>query len=112
MTMTMQAIRYSILLLSSLILVGGVIGYTKAKSKASLIAGIVSAVLLDLCFALTSYDVRTGLVASLFVIACLDVIFVVRLVKTAKFMPSGMLLALCLAEQAILVYGLVQVGAQ
>lgn len=38
----------SILVLSMIILVGGIMGFKKAKSKASLIAGIISSVLLDL----------------------------------------------------------------
>ncbi|MDR3614203.1 MAG: TMEM14 family protein [Candidatus Obscuribacterales bacterium] len=95
--------RLSLLILSIFVLVGGIIGYTKAKSKASLIAGTISSVLLAVSFAYALQDPLHGLMAGLGVTVLLDVIFVIRLVKTKKFMPSGMMIILCLITQGIVV---------
>lgn len=104
--MTLQVAQYSILALASLMVIGGVFAYLKAKSKISLVAAIVSSVLLDCCFAFSLSFPITGIIAAFAVICCLDIMFVIRLVKTRSFMPSGMLLTLCVVEQAILLYAL------
>lgn len=86
---------YSILLLALLVLVGGAIGYKKAKSKVSLITGILSAILLVASFWASLQD---NFLPAVCAIACLCVVFLTRLIKTRKFMPAGMLLTVCLAE--------------
>jgi uncharacterized membrane protein (UPF0136 family) len=94
----------SIVIFAILVLVGGIMGFVKGKSKASLIAGVSSAGLLFWC-ALTAHGhSQNGIMRALLVIAVLEGIFVVRLVKTKKFMPSGMMLILCLLEQAFLLW--------
>lgn len=95
--------RISLLVLSILVLIGGIIGYTKAKSKASLIAGTVSSVLLAVSFAYALSDPLHGLMAGLVVTVLLDVVFIMRLIKTKKFMPSGMMIIMCLITQGIIV---------
>ena len=75
-----------------LLVVGGLIGFLKAKSKVSLIMSVVFAALLTLCAA--------GIVFQYYVadilLAALLVVFAIRLTKTKKFMPSGMMLILTL----------------
>ena len=95
--------RISLLVLSIFVLIGGIIGYTKAKSKASLIAGTISSVLLAVSFAYALSDPLHGLMAGLAVTVLLDVVFVMRLIKTKKFMPSGMMIILCVITQGIIV---------
>jgi uncharacterized membrane protein (UPF0136 family) len=110
--MTLQVAQYSILGLASLMVLGGVFAFIKAKSKISLIAAIVSSVLLDCCFAFSLSFPVVGIIAAFAVICCLDIMFVIRLVKTKSFMPSGMLLTLCIIEQAVLLFALPNVPSQ
>ena len=78
-----------------LLLAGGVIGFLKAGSRISLIASIASAVPL----ALTAAGILPYAVAPV-VLGLLVVQFIVRLMKTRKFMPSGMLLLITLGSLA------------
>lgn len=96
----------SILILTLLVLGGGIIGYLKANSKASLIAGSICAALLSASFAVCLNYTKSGFIAALVVTALLDVIFGIRLAKTRKFIPSGVMLTFCLAEQMLVGYTL------
>ncbi len=80
-----------------LLVVGGRIGFFKAKSKVSLITSVVFAALLSLC--------AVGVVFQSYmteiILAVLLVVFGWRLTKTKKFMPSGLMLVLTLAALAL-----------
>jgi uncharacterized membrane protein (UPF0136 family) len=80
-----------------LLVVGGLIGFLKAKSSVSLITSGVSAALLALTsiHGLFGPGFRQGLANT--IMAVLLAVFAVRLAKTKKFMPSGMLLLITLA---------------
>lgn len=71
-----------------LLLVGGLIGFFKGKSKVSLIMSGAFSVLLILC--------ALGIVFKAYVVdlllAALLVVFIMRLAKTRKFMPAGLML--------------------
>jgi uncharacterized membrane protein (UPF0136 family) len=73
----------------ALLMAGGLMGFLKAKSKASLIASTLCAIPLAIV-ALGVTPIKAGY-AFLFVI---EVMFVVRFKKSGKFMPSGMMLLL------------------
>ena len=77
-----------------LMLGGGFFGYAKAGSKMSLIMGIVSAVFIFAGLYLSRSNVRVGygLIAATSVL--LTFTFLIRLVKTGSFIPSGMLVIL------------------
>ncbi|MBE9047064.1 hypothetical protein IQ255_22135 [Pleurocapsales cyanobacterium LEGE 10410] len=72
--------------------VGGIWGYLKSKSKPSLIAGCLSSVLLLVAAAMQLQGLDFGLLLSKIVILLLVVVFAVRLIKTSRFMPSGVML--------------------
>jgi uncharacterized membrane protein (UPF0136 family) len=95
-----------ILVLALLVFAGGMVGFLKAKSKISGIAGCVSALLLCACFYVTTSNQFAGIIGAAIVAAILEVVFVIRLVKTQKFMPAGMILILCIIEQLLLAVAL------
>lgn len=74
-----------------LLLVGGLIGFLKAGSKVSLITSAVAAALLILTAIPGLFG--TGLARGLAdaIMAALLVVFAIRLGKTKKFMPSGLM---------------------
>ena len=77
-----------------LMLGGGLMGYAKAGSKMSLIMGTVSAIVIFVGLYLSKANMKMGygLISAMSVL--LVGTFIVRLVKTGSFMPSGMLVIL------------------
>jgi uncharacterized membrane protein (UPF0136 family) len=83
----LAAIAYGILAI-----VGGIIGYRQAKSQVSLISGGVSGILLVLGGLAQLGGQTWGLPLTTIVTAILAIVFAIRLVKTRKFMPAGLML--------------------
>ena len=83
------AIAYGILAI-----VGGIIGYVQAQSKASLISGGVSGLLLILGGVVQLQGQAWGLILAIVVTAVLVVVFAIRLSKTRKVMPAGLMTVL------------------
>ncbi len=77
-----------------LALIGGIIGYVQASSKISLLSGSVSGLLLILAAFLQLQGQIWGLFVAAFITAALVVFFSLRLAKTRKFMPSGLMIIL------------------
>ena len=97
-----SAIAYGILAI-----IGGIIGYSQAQSKVSLISGIVSGVLLILGGVMQLQGQAWGLILATVVTAVLVIVFAVRLAKTRKFMPAGLMSALGLVTLAVMIQQLV-----
>ena len=80
-----------------LLIIGGLIGYLKAKSKVSLIMSAAFAAALALCAA--------GIVFQYYMadilLALLIVVFAMRVVKTKKFMPGGLMLVITILALAL-----------
>lgn len=95
------AIAYGILAL-----VGGVIGYKQAQSKASLISGTISGLLLILGGVLRSLGQTWGSVLAIIVTVALVVVFTIRLAKTRKFMPAGLMTVAGVAALVIMLKNL------
>ncbi|MEM9806522.1 MAG: TMEM14 family protein [Cyanobacteria bacterium P01_D01_bin.56] len=74
-----------------LAVVGGIIGYLKARSLPSLISGIVSGLLLLIGAVRASQGIASGLWVVKIVSLLLVIVFVIRLAKTRKFMPAGLM---------------------
>jgi len=80
-----------------LLVTGGLIGFLKAGSKPSLVASVSFAAALTLC---ALNVIFRPYVADL-LLAALLVVFGLRLSKTKKFLPSGLMLVLTLATLAL-----------
>jgi uncharacterized membrane protein (UPF0136 family) len=75
----------------ALTIVGGIMGFVKAQSKASLIAGGISGVLLLLAGYLLTTNKYVGLGLGMVVSLALAGRFVPSFLETHKFMPAGMM---------------------
>jgi uncharacterized membrane protein (UPF0136 family) len=73
----------------SIALVGGIIGYAKSQSKASLISGSISGILLIGAGLLQLAGQEWGKWAGLAIALALVLVFIVRLIKTKKLMPAA-----------------------
>lgn len=77
-----------------LTIVGGVMGYVKAGSTASLVAGSVSGILLLVAAFLLPNNVAVGLALAGLVSIALAGRFVPAFIKTGQVMPAGLMSAL------------------
>ncbi len=74
-----------------LVFIGGIIGYSRAGSKQSLIAGSIAGLLLLSAAIAQFLNIGFGLILAKIVILLLLVVFTIRLIKTRKFMPAGLM---------------------
>ena len=79
-----------------LLLVGGLIGFLKAGSKVSLITSAISAAALILTTIPGLFAPRFARGLAEVIMVALLVVFAIRLSKTKKFMPSGLMLVVTL----------------
>jgi uncharacterized membrane protein (UPF0136 family) len=80
-----------------LLVIGGLIGFLKAKSQVSLIMSVAFAALLSLCAAGIVFQPYMADI----LLAALLVVFAIRLTKTKKFMPSGLMIVLTIITLAL-----------
>jgi uncharacterized membrane protein (UPF0136 family) len=81
-----------------LLVIGGLIGFFRGKSKISLIMSVGFAAALSMCAADIVFK---PYMANILLVALL-VVFGLRLAKTKKFMPAGLMLVITVAALAIL----------
>ncbi len=97
------------LLFGVLTILGGVIGFVKAQSKASLIAGGVSGALILLAaWLVMSGQAQAGLILGLVISSVLEMRFLPAFLKTKKPMPAGMMAVLSLIGTVLSVLALVK----
>ncbi len=80
-----------------LLVIGGVIGFVKAKSKPSLIASSIFAVALAL---VNLRIINVNHLADI-LLGLLIIVFAMRYAKTKKFMPAGLMIILTAAALAL-----------
>ncbi len=85
-----------------LLLVGGLIGFLKAKSKVSLIMSAIFAAILILTTLRSVFQPGFALMLANLTLVVLLVVFALRLGKTKKFMPSGLILVATVVVLALL----------
>jgi uncharacterized membrane protein (UPF0136 family) len=79
----------------ALLVAGGAAGYLKAKSHVSLYTSLAAAVILALC----ALHFLPNIVADI-LMGLLIVVFGIRLARTRKFMPAGLMLGLTILALA------------
>ena len=87
-------VRFYLFGFGALTIAGGVMGFVKAKSRASLIAGSISGALLILAGYLVGTNGRLGLFLGLGVSAALAARFISSYRKSKKFIPAGLMAVL------------------
>jgi len=93
-----SAIAYGILAI-----VGGTLGYIQAQSKISLLAGCGCGILL-LISALLQFQGQTwALFAAMGITVILLLAFMMRWIKTRKFMPAGLMLILGIPSLSVMI---------
>ena len=87
----MEAARIYIIVFGALTIVGGIVGYLKAGSVASIIAGSITGVLLLVAAFLLPEHRTIGLATALIVSLLLAAQFVPKFLGTGRVMPAGMM---------------------
>lgn len=84
------------------VLIGGIIGFVKAQSQASLVMSLLFAVGLSLCGWAMLKGHKLGLVLASLLILCLGAFFCYRFFLNYHFMPAGLMSLLSLAALGFL----------
>jgi uncharacterized membrane protein (UPF0136 family) len=87
----MEAARIYFIVFGALTIVGGIVGYLKAGSVASIIAGSITGVLLLVAAFLLPEHRTIGLASALIVSLLLAAQFVPKFLRTGRVMPAGMM---------------------
>ena len=87
----MEVIKIYFILFGVLTIAGGIVGYVKAGSVASIIAGSITGVLLLVAAFLLPQHRGVGLATALVISLLLAVQFVPKFLQTGGVMPAGMM---------------------
>ena len=87
----MDASRLYFFVFGALTIIGGIIGYVKAGSVPSIIAGAITGLLLIIAAAILPEHRAAGLATAFIVSLLLAGQFVPKLIRTGKVMPAGMM---------------------
>lgn len=97
----MKLSGWTLLIYAILILAGGIVGYVKAQSSASLIMGTLFAAVIALCSYMTFAKSRAGAFLALAASGVLAAFFGFRFYSSLKFMPAGLMCIMSLIVFAI-----------
>ncbi|MDB9349840.1 TMEM14 family protein [Nodularia spumigena] len=86
-----------------LAVIGGIIGYIQANSQVSLFSGIISGLLLILAAYLQIQGLAWASILAVLLTLILVIFFALRLAKTRKFMPAGLMVILGMLALTLMV---------
>ena len=105
----MQSFTHTVILTyAALLVIGGIIGWRVGGSRISLTSSLISAAVLSVAYRVSRDEPRLGFSIATVVAIALAVVFVFRLRKTHKFMPSGMMLVVSAVVAVILAWSTYQ----
>ncbi len=100
-----SVMNYAILVYGLVVAIGGIIGYAKVRSQASLISGMGSGVALAIAWWVSLQNPTLGLALATILALALLIVFGIRFRKTGKFMPAGLLAILSLGATVLFAIG-------
>jgi len=98
----MRPTGWIILTYALLVFLGGIFGYVKAGSTASLVMGVIFAVALSTSAFAMFNEKRIGFIAAIATTSLLAAFFLYRFFLAYNFMPAGLMSILSLAVLGIL----------
>lgn len=87
----MEATKIYFIVFGALTIAGGIVGYVKAGSVASIIAGSITGVLLLVAAFLLPEHRMVGLATALIVSLLLAAQFIPKFLRTGRVMPAGLM---------------------
>jgi uncharacterized membrane protein (UPF0136 family) len=87
----MEAAKIYFIVFGALTIIGGIVGYVKAGSVASIVAGSITGVLLLVAAFLLPEHRMVGLATALIVSLLLAAQFIPKLLRTGRIMPAGIM---------------------
>jgi len=91
----MEAAKVYFIVFGILTIAGGIVGYVKAGSVASIVAGSITGVLLLVAAFLLPEHRAIGLATAFIISLLLAAQFVPKFIRTGRVMPAGMMSILC-----------------
>lgn len=104
----MRLAAWSVLIYAIIVAVGGIFGYVKAHSMASLFASIPFAIALLACTPGLFTSKRPSLIVALVLVLILDAFFTFRFSQSLTWMPAGMMMIVSLLTLSTIVYSVRQ----
>ncbi len=104
--------KTSLLLMAAFMFIGGIFGFVKGKSKASIIAGTISTAVLIGGYFLANANPAAGLTGALIFLFALDIVFIKRIMKTKTISPAVPMLMICVLEQFTLICALIVMNSE
>src|SRR5207248_10284702 len=102
----MEAAKLYFIIFGVLTIVGGIVGYVKAGSAASIIAGSITGVLLLVAAFLLPEHRMVGLATALIISLLLAAQFIPKLLRTGRVMPAGIMSLLCVIGIIVVIVAL------
>ena len=99
-----------LLLYGLLMLAGGIMGYVKGGSRASLVWGVVSAVVLAVGWFVARTNPQAGFAIGGIWAGVLCAVFLMRYLRTGKVMPAAALMVVSVLALLLLVYSAIRYG--
>lgn len=101
-----QIASWSVLIYGLVVLLGGVMGYVKAKSQVSLLSGVGSGVGLLVAWFISRQLPLAGLGLATILALVLFIVFITRFSRTRAFMPAGLMMIFSLIAATLFFLGL------